>query len=308
MNLDYFLPERDHPHYRMYDHGGGFDDNYKNWVLSTLPVDKPIAVNTEYIIDPQIQSAYPNINFTVNVEQKKLIVLDQLGTYTQHPKVNYYNFVCTFNGAPHVSRKLLTAALHRRGWFNPAYSSKNFVFDTATLDGHIQECVDSVDNLYQKFFIGNDSENFFQARHSFDYLNSDVSTNIHKLEHKLTQSFIHIVSETLATSNYPFVTEKFMFSVATRGLFLAYAQPGWHQHVEQYFGFKRYTRLFDYRFDLVKNPVTRLIDLLSMISKFEHLSTDDWYDLYQLESDTIEYNYEHFRSGNWIKHLAQHAK
>jgi hypothetical protein len=99
-----------------------------------------------------------------------------------------------------------------------------------------------------------------------------------------------------------------MFSVATRGLFLAYAQPGWHQHVEQYFGFKRYTRLFDYQFDEVKNPVTRLIDLLSMISKFEHLSTDDWYDLYQLESDTIEYNYEHFRSGNWIKHLAQHAK
>lgn len=304
MTLDYFLPKRDHPCYQLYDHGGGFDSNYKNWVLSTLPDNESITVNTEYIVDQRIQCAYPNIKFTVNVDQKKLIVLDQLGGYNQHPAIDYTNFVCTFNGTPHVSRKLLTAALHHRGWFDPAYSSKNFEFDIITLDGHVADYVDADTQFYQKFFITDHSEKFFQTNHSFEYTNHDVSTNIYKLESKLTQSFIHVVSETLATSNYPFVTEKFMFSVATRGLFLAYAQPEWHQHLEQYFGFKRYTRLFDYSFDNIKNPVVRLVELLSMISKFEHLSPNDWYDLYLLESDTIEYNYEHFRSGNWIKHLA----
>jgi hypothetical protein len=127
--------------------------------------------------------------------------------------------------------------------------------------------------------------------------------NIDNLENKLTESFLHIVSETMATSYYPFVTEKFLYSIVTRGLFLAYAQPGWHDHVEKYYGFKRYTKLFDYRFDAIQNPVERLIELMSMISKFSMLSITDWTDLYLLEQETIEYNYNHFFSGDYLKLL-----
>jgi hypothetical protein len=107
----------------------------------------------------------------------------------------------------------------------------------------------------------------------------------------------------MATSYCPFVTEKFLYSIVTRGLFLAYAQPGWHDHVEKYYGFKRYTKLFDYRFDAIQNPVERLIELMSMISKFSMLSITDWTDLYLLEQETIEYNYNHFFSGDYLKLL-----
>ena len=129
--------------------------------------------------------------------------------------------------------------------------------------------------------------------------------NIYNLENKLTQSFLHIVSETMATSYYPFLTEKFLYSIVTRGLFLTYAQPGWHAHIEKYYGFKLYTKLFDYRFDSITNPVKRLIELMTMIGKFSKLTTDEWHGLYLLESDSIEYNYDHYFSKSYLKSLKQ---
>jgi hypothetical protein len=127
--------------------------------------------------------------------------------------------------------------------------------------------------------------------------------NIYNLENKLTQSFLHIVSETMPTSYYPFVTEKFLYSIVTRGLFLAYAQPEWHAHIAKYYGFKLYTRLFDYRFDGITNPVERLVELMTMIGKFSKLTPHEWHDLYLLESDSIEYNYDHYFSKDYLKDL-----
>jgi hypothetical protein len=177
------------------------------------------------------------------------------------------------------------------------------VFSKDKLDGHIADYVSDQDNFYRKFFIANNSDVFFNTINSFGHVQFNHRQNIYNLESKLTESFLHIVSETMATSYCPFVTEKFLYSIVTRGLFLAYAQPGWHDHVEKYYGFKRYTKLFDYRFDAIQNPVERLIELMSMISKFSMLSITDWTDLYLLEQETIEYNYNHFFSGDYLKLL-----
>jgi hypothetical protein len=116
---------------------------------------------------------------------------------------------------------------------------------------------------------------------------------------------MHIVRETMATRYYPYETEKFLYSIVTRGLFLAYAQPGWHSHLEKYYGFKRYTKLFDYRFDDIQNPIERLVELITMISKFSCLSPAEWTDLYEIEQDTIEYNYDHYFSGVYLTKLKE---
>jgi hypothetical protein len=104
----------------------------------------------------------------------------------------------------------------------------------------------------------------------------------------------------MSTSYYPFVTEKFLYSVVTRGLFIANAQPNWHSHVEKYYGFKLYDKIFDYSFDGIENPIERMIRLMEMVSKFSNLSVDDWNDLYLMESDTIEYNYDHYFSKKYL--------
>jgi len=71
--------------------------------------------------------------------------------------------------------------------------------------------------------------------------------------------------------------------------------------VEKFYGFKKYTKLFDYTFDTIENPIKRLLELMTMISKFQKLSYDDLYDLYLLELDTINYNYDHYFSRDYIK-------
>jgi hypothetical protein len=296
----------------LMDHLMGFDQCFNNSILKAIDNysginNKRTTVYYHQILEKNITDRYPNLQMEFKLPAKiKTTMWQSFDTYNQHPYLNYKNFICSFNGSDHVSRKLLVAILERFGYFDAEYCSKNFVFTTDKIDGHLQDYVPNQEQFARKFFIANDSDTFFNTINSFGHVRYDHKQNIYNLESKITQSFLHVVSETIATSYVPFVTEKFLYSVVTRGLFLAYAQPGWHSHVEKYYGFKRYTKLFDYRFDNIQNPVKRLVELMSMISKFSVLSIDDWKDLYEMEKDTIEYNYNHYFSQDHLKCLAKY--
>jgi hypothetical protein len=205
---------------------------------------------------------------------------------------------------------LLLAALKKFQWYDHAYVSKNLTWSIDELDGNIKDYVGDRESYYRKFFDLDDHD-FAASKNTFGlklgdrwgYERGRHRDNIYNLEHRLTQCFVHVVSESIATSHVPYVTEKAFYSIITRGLFVAYAQPGWHRYMSKVFGFKLYDNLFDYQFDHVENPVERLLCLFSMLSKFSKLNILDWHDLYQLESATIEYNYDHFQSGDYIRFL-----
>ena len=291
------------------DHIFGHNPDMTNSVLDHLNTvagrqGKKLRLNYHSILDHTVTSHYPNLQISFDADFQNRINLIELINYNIHPEIDFKNFLCSFNGTSHVSRKLLVSIIKKFDWFNSEYCSKNFQFDSAIIDGHLGDfLLPDQHRVYNKFFISSDSDKFFNTINSFGHVRFNHKQNIYNLENKLTKSFLHIVSETKATSYYPFVTEKFLYSIVTRGLFLAYAQPGWHDHVEKYYGFKRYTKLFDYRFDSIQNPVERLVELMTMISKFSMLSSDEWRDLYLLEQDTIEYNYDHYFSGNYLKYL-----
>ena len=285
------------------DHMGGFGSDLKQPFLDYLSnKNYKNPIYTEYIFDNTVKNNYANLQLELNITRKDRL-LRQLLEYRNHPEVNIKNFLCSFNGSEHVSRKLLTACLYKMKLFNPNYCSKNCAYSLDKLDGHITDYVGIDDRYYRKFFISEDCENFFQTLYSFGHVRYDHANNIYNLENKLTESFVHIVSETMGTSYHPFFSEKFLYSVVTRGLFLAYAQPGWHAHIKKYYGFKLYTKLFDYRFDTIKNPVERLVELITMVSKFSKLSNDELYDLYLMEQETIDYNYDHYFSGRYLECL-----
>jgi hypothetical protein len=183
------------------------------------------------------------------------------------------------------------------------FHGKNFVFDIDTLDGHIQDFTQEQDKFYRKFFIDEHSDEFFQTMIEFAHTHYDHKHNIKVLQSKLTQSFVHVVSESMSTSYLPFVTEKFLHSVITRGLFVAYGQPGWHEYLSKYLGFRLYDKIFDYHFDQIQNPVHRVVNLVTMISKFKQLSWQDCHDIYLLEQETIEYNYDWFFGRGYLKCL-----
>ena len=303
---DNFLIEDSTTEFVIPDHLGGFNSQYQSPVLDRL-VDqvgtRPVSVITEYIVNQQIRDRYPTINFSFDfVEHQR--VLDHFKGYTIHPGRSFDNFLCSFNGSAHVGRQLLVSALNRFGWFDPSYCSKNFAITADQIAGHISRYVGDEDRYYHRFLVSND-QRFNQTIYSFGHDRFNHSQNIYNLEDQLTQSFVHVVSETRAEDYYPFYGEKFLYSVVTRGLFIAYAQPGWHRVLESCYGFRAFSNIFDYRFDQILNPIDRLLELFTMLSRFRHLSADDLSDLYHLETDTIEYNYDHYFSGNYLKTLKE---
>lgn len=290
------------------DHLCGFDCHYQNWILEKIEsfaaiLQRRITVCTSYVLESYIKEKYQWLDF-------EFLIYDSYEAFhgcNTHPELSFQNFICCFNGSDHVSRKLLVALLYRFGWFNAETCSKNFSFSIDAIDGHIKDYVGDANQYYLKFFIGDDSgtTSFFERIYSFGHNRFDHAENIHTLQIPICKSFLHLISETMATSYYPMITEKVFYSIVSRGLYLAWAPVHWHSHLENHFGFKKYDKIFDYRFDTIENPVERIIELISMIAKFSILSTDDWRDLYQTELDTIEYNYDHYFSQNYLKKLSE---
>lgn len=296
--------------FRLKDHLGGFDMFGFNKLLTELNAkarhqNKIYNITYHQILPPDLLKQYPHLKIKFSPEFQQEMNLLYFKNYNIHPDLTFKNFVCSFNGTPHVSRKLLVSIIKKFGWWNDTYCSKNFTCSRENIVGHLTEYVCEKEQFYSKFFEV--SHEFTDRVCSFGHKRFDHTQNIYTLEAKLTDSFLHLNSETIATNYQAFITEKFTYSIVTRGLFLSYAQPGWHDHLEKYYGFKKYTKLFDYRFDIIQNPVERLVELMTMISKFSVLSTDDWKDLYSLQRDEIEFNYNHYFSGDYLKVLRQYA-
>lgn len=297
----------------LVDHLDGFDQDLNNKILYRLNqlAQQRNCYYTIHVDQPylrEIQVKYPNLIFRLaDVDEiliKRNVPTLSLRDYKIHPPVDHQNFLCSFNSGRHISRRLLVAILHRFGYFDPNFCSKNIGFAQADFDGQLSKLTGDSFRFYSKFFIGETSAQHFETVYpGFNRNRFNHGQNIYNLESVITKSFLHLVSETIANTYYPFVTEKFLYSVVTRGLFLAWAPVGWHRHIEKYHGFKLYTKLFDYRFDSIQDPVERLVELMSMIYKFSKLSSSEWMDLYQMEADTIEYNYNHYLNGGFVEKL-----
>jgi hypothetical protein len=254
----------------LYDHLNGFDSEYKNPLVTAIDQyaathGQTLLVKYHQFLPQQVRNNYLNLKFEFELTDFAIKNFNSFTHYKDFPIRHYKHFICSFNGIGHISRQLLVAALHQRGWFDTAAVSKNFSFSTDMIDGHIQYYVGKHDSFYRKFFITADSEQFFQTSSGFGHERDHHDQNVFTLENILTSSFLNIVSESVATSSVPYITEKALYSVVTKGLFLAYAQPGWHDHVETYYGFRRYIKLFDYKFDTIQNPVERLVELMTMV-------------------------------------------
>jgi hypothetical protein len=301
----------------LFDDLGGFDSSLNNKVINYLKsvnCNKPIA--TEYIISDEMKKLWSPLDISVSVDLKNNADLKYNHGYTTHPEIQYDNFLCSFNNSINHGRELLTSSLKKFGLFDETYCSKYFKSGEFYLWRILQD-IKSTNVVCTKFFTHNNeflSNDFvfknngwdFELESSEPYGFTMMRKNIYNLEHKLTQSFVHLVSESKSHSYYPFITEKFLYSIITRGLFVTYGQPHWHSHVEKYYGFKKYDKIFDYSFDEIKNPMERVVSLISMVHKFSLLSVDDWNDLYQMESDTIEYNYDHYFSNGYLKQMRKY--
>lgn len=298
---------------QLNDHLGGFDLNFRNPILDEIGArafreQKEIEIYWSQPLAQQTKNIYKNLKVRYMPYYHYKYVFKSLLDYKQHPELTFQKFLCSFNGSGNVGRQLLTAILHVRNWADSDTVTKNFTVSPANIDGHLQNFVPYNTGLYLKFFLNQTSSEYLNKIVSFDYKPLHHIDNIKILDKKITKCFLHLVSENIPTSRVPHISEKFLYSVVTRGLFVAFAQPGWHRQLEDLYGIKPFAKLFNYTFDSIINPVERLVELTNMLSVFSNLSPLDWHDLYELERDTIEYNYDHYFSGGILAKMQQYAR
>jgi len=292
----------------LQDHMGGIEKNGENTIIriiDDISLQKSKKIILHCIIPyhsfcgHDFSSIYPNLRFIDNFMPQIYKFTSPLLNFNIHPPVNFKNFLISLNGSPHVSRKLLVSALHKMNMFNSFYSTKNFKYSCNKLDGHIQELAGQSQDFYNIFFSYKDND-FNDAIYTDNYIRYDHEKNIEQMSQKISESFVHLVSEIMATADAG-LSEKPFYSIVNRGLFVVYGGVHINKFMSAAFGFRTYNKIFNYNFDSIENPLERLIELLTMLKKFSDLTLNDWHDLYLLEIDTIEHNYENFFSKKFIE-------
>lgn len=292
--------------YTLKDNIHGFDENYNSPVLDYISTIDNAVVDYEHYLPEFIKEKYSNLNITFNLDLYYKNLLGRMHGYEMpFEKNKLKNFLCCFSGSEHVSRQFLSAILSKSKLWNNNYCTKNFSYTLDQLDGNISYYLDEKSTrLYRKFFVDYDSD-IYSTINAINYKHIKNLLNLKVIDRYFIESFIAIVPECLGTSSVPYITEKFLNPVLTKTLFVSYGQPGWHDTLVKVHGFKLYDKIFDYSFDQINNPVIRLVKLIEMVSKFQHLTELDWHDLYLIEKDTIEYNYDYYHSKSYLKNLAK---
>ena len=299
------------------DHLGGFDSSGRNKILDSLLVKEfKHHINLEYLLTEDIRKTYKDLDLHFSVEFKSNLDLIRYKEHTTHPEIDFKNFLCSFNRSQNMGRQLLVSILNKFKIFKPGYCSKFFEITDNRIFGYIQSFDDMSDKeklVYEKFFTTDDT--FLKTKYELSNIDPSKPTEsgswlgkdycmelINNFQNKVTESFVYLASESVAEGYYPFFTEKFLLGVASRSLFITYGQPQWYAHLEKYFGFRKYD-IFDYSFDSIRNPVIRVVELVNMLNKFSNLSLFELHDLYLSEMDNIEFNYNHYFSDDYERHL-----
>jgi hypothetical protein len=285
-----------------WDHLGGFDLHGNNEVLKSVPVNS--TVHTEYLLPSHIKDLYQGIQIKFDadlmIQNNFLQSLPRSSASAINKKIE--NFVCCFNRGYHVGREYLVLELFNLGWFNFDYCTKGF--ELAPLADNVKTFCSStpidLKNLRKEHTKSADFRN--EIRLLSPDRPYDLEYNINLLSLKIQKSFVQIVSETVPESYVPFPTEKLLFPIVNKTLWVAYAQLDYHNWITHHFGFKKH-KIFDYEFDSIADPSLRLKALTNMLARFSTMTQDEWHDIYQQEKEVIEFNFEWAQSKKFITHL-----
>lgn len=310
--FDYQTIDPNETEFAILDHWGIFTLNFTVPILDYFKDKGEVTIWSQFIIPETVKHNYPNVTFKfVGPIGEWVDILLRVAPHISKVK-KFENFICCFSGTDNQIRKLLVSALYKLDWYNPNFCSKNFNYTLDEVYGNLFEFIkrgSDKERFYSKFFADDSvkAKEFYSTIQGFEYRPLDHVFNVNVLADKINRSFVQLVNETNAHSTVPYVTEKIAYPIICQSLWVACAPHGYHEYLEKYYGFRKYTKVFDYKFDQIINPVERVIELLCMLSKFKTLSKQDWSDLWDLEKETIQYNYDHYVSRRYHTELAKHA-
>jgi len=281
----------------LMDHLCGIDQDGQNTILNKLndiscKQGRKLIVNYHQILPQWIMDQYPHLDIRFDGNLQFEFSYRFFVNTSVEGSIDKVNFASVILGRPCMGRKLLCCALDAMGWLDLRYALKNMSFDLDVVDGFIQNNVDVDEEPYfHKRFIRHDRKQFYlDSQHGEQYERYSHSESLARVVGIIGPSFIHVVSETYATSSTVYATEKFAYSAATGQLFVAFAQQGWHAMLNEYYGFELYDEIIDYSFDREKNPVKRMDMLINVLEPLSKLSNKEWAAIYKATQQKRDYN------------------
>lgn len=214
------------------------------------------------------------------------------------PNKNYDYTISSFNGGFHWSRLFLTLSLYNAGLWNDKYCTKSRNL-TCTLESlkpwQNKGLMKIINNLTVKQI-----KNFLPYKNEFQYTRYNHFHNIKTLSPIMSRTLINIVTESYGEGSEPYMAEKVFYGVINKTITITVAQPKWYALFNQCLGFKNFT-CFDYGFDNEENLLDRIVQIVEQIIKIDKLTIEEKQEIYNQNKDILEYNFEHFISGAWMK-------
>jgi len=145
----------------------------------------------------------------------------------------------------------------------------------------------TVDCKFENYVENNTSESFASA----DYV-------LHDYQH----SNIEIVLETLFDEKKLHLTEKSLRPIAVGKPFVLASNPGSLEYLRSY-GFKTFSPWIDESYDLIEDPVNRLIAIVNIIKQINAMPQHQQHELFLNCQKIANYNREHFFSNNFYQQV-----
>ena len=214
----------------------------------------------------------------------------------------FYHTVSTFNGTFHSSRMLLVLYLFTSNLWNEKYcfKSKKLSCNIKTLQQWKNKGIENIlKNTPLKAV-----KKFLESYNEIDYQRWDHVKNCITQSPIMKKTLVHLISETYAEGTQPFFTEKTFLSIVNKSIFLTLGQPNYYSVLNKSFGFKNFN-CFDYSFDHEPDLLKRIESIVDQIKKLSHLSDSDKMELYHSNKPILDWNFNHFISGDWMKQCTE---
>jgi hypothetical protein len=149
---------------------------------------------------------------------------------------------------------------------------------------------------YSKYYFEPEDNVFDCKTLELDFTSSELSISSQQLQvpPQYREACFDIVNESSANDDDIFITEKTYKAILQKTPFIIFGSKNSHKHLEEYFGIKPYTELFDYKFDGLNSDERfhsikhdNLVRLINMdIHKLNEIVNSD------KMQDLLEYNKE----------------
>ena len=110
---------------------------------------------------------------------------------------------------------------------------------------------------------------------------------------QVTNSFWHIVTETVFYYNKLHLTEKIFKPIVMKQPFMLLAGPGNLEYLQSY-GFKTFNGIIDESYDKKVNPDDRIESVVDQLNWYCNLTSLEKLDIMKRVEPIVEYNFHHF--------------